>query len=446
MNSIKYMCEMFWDLETRYDLLDWEVQGTKIWQYLRMRLFFSLAERTGLLDKPHHGGLSGLDRLRNLPRYLYNAARYNPFAGDHTVDAVVLEHPRSKLVDGRYVDICSYPLTEQLERAGKSTEILERPYLGRHLRETAPNRRYLDYFSLWATVRKTFSTVNLTGKEKELIDRLETEIALTAGIEFSLKTTFLSAIRHFRAYYALFHRYFEKRQPQKLYLVVSYGQGEAVKAAKDLGIEVVELQHGAFSPCHLGYSFPARTAPLDYFPDTFLVWDDMWKDAAEIPLPRGRIQVYGFSHFERQIDRYRNVQKSERQLLVLSQGSISCRIADLLWQNRERLSEYDVVYKLHPGEYGRTRTNKSLARLSELPNFTVVEDADLYHLFARSTWQVGVYSTAIYEGMAFGCRTVLMNLPGIEYTEHLLKRDDVCTFSEFLDRSAASKSRAAALA
>ncbi len=43
-----------------------------------------------------------------------------------------------------------------------------------------------------------------------------------------------------------------------VYVVVAYFHQHIVGAARDLGIRVVELQHGAISPFHLGYSYPGR--------------------------------------------------------------------------------------------------------------------------------------------------------------------------------------------
>ncbi|HWD79645.1 MAG TPA: hypothetical protein VG497_12200, partial [Kribbella sp.] len=38
-------------------------------------------------------------------------------------------------------------------------------------------------------------------------------------------------------------------------------------------------------------------------------------------------------------------------------------------------------------------------------------------LLATATYQVGVSTTALFEGMALGCRTAVANLPGHEYLE-----------------------------
>ena len=45
----------------------------------------------------------------------------------------------------------------------------------------------------------------------------------------------------------------------------------------------------------------------------------------------------------------------------------------------------------------------------------------LYTLLAQSCWQIGVYSTALFEGIALGCQLILVDLPGIEHMAPLLK-------------------------
>ena len=47
---------------------------------------------------------------------------------------------------------------------------------------------------------------------------------------------------------------------------------------------------------------------------------------------------------------------------------------------------------------------------------------NLYAELAKSTMQVGVFSTAIFEGLAFGLPTYLVDLPGLENMQTLLDR------------------------
>jgi hypothetical protein len=46
----------------------------------------------------------------------------------------------------------------------------------------------------------------------------------------------------------------------------------------------------------------------------------------------------------------------------------------------------------------------------------------LYKLFAESETQVGVYSTAVYEGLAFDLDTYILDAPGSSRMEHLIEQ------------------------
>ena len=85
-----------------------------------------------------------------------------------------------------------------------------------------------------------------------------------------------------------------------------------------------------------------------------------------------------------------------------------------------RKFDYKIVYKLHPFEV--FSWYKDYPWLAE----SKIEIADhqgkqLYRLFAESEVQVGVYSTALFEGLSFGVKTFLVDLPGIDYMEDLLE-------------------------
>jgi hypothetical protein len=87
---------------------------------------------------------------------------------------------------------------------------------------------------------------------------------------------------------------------------------------------------------------------------------------------------------------------------------------------KSHLLNQKIVYKLHPGEYARWK--KEYPWLVDA-DIKVIEDdsVSLYQLFAESKIQIGVNSTAIYEGLSFGLRTFVLNLPGVEYMEDLAK-------------------------
>lgn len=49
----------------------------------------------------------------------------------------------------------------------------------------------------------------------------------------------------------------------------------------------------------------------------------------------------------------------------------------------------------------------------------------LYRLLAESNYQVGAFSTAIYEGLMFNCKTFILDVPGVEYLDDLIDEGHV---------------------
>src|SRR5699024_6383953 len=94
------------------------------------------------------------------------------------------------------------------------------------------------------------------------------------------------------------------------------------------------------------------------------------------------------------------------------------------------------IYKLHPGEYERWKTTYPyLLRAKELGNFSVIDNnnINLYSYFSKSKYQVGVNSTAIFEGLTFGCKTILYNIIGVEYMKDLISKEIVAVVNSAED-------------
>jgi CDP-glycerol glycerophosphotransferase (TagB/SpsB family) len=138
--------------------------------------------------------------------------------------------------------------------------------------------------------------------------------------------------------------------------------------------------------------------------------------------------VYGFPYFQQQKKKYDALTKQPRTFLIISQGTIGKKLSEFIWDCKEVFLDYQVTFKLHPGEYERWKTDyPELVKLSELENFTVIDNSNtnLYKFMAESEYAIGVYSTAVYEALSFDCKVLLVDLPGIEYLEDLINKDFV---------------------
>jgi hypothetical protein len=98
---------------------------------------------------------------------------------------------------------------------------------------------------------------------------------------------------------------------------------------------------------------------------------------------------------------------SVKQILFVSQSSIGLQLSKFAAELDEILpGTYSVVYKLHPNEDESWEDNYPWLAESDV-NVIAEQEPSLYELFSESELQIGVFSTALFEGLAFGLKTLL---------------------------------------
>jgi CDP-glycerol glycerophosphotransferase (TagB/SpsB family) len=87
----------------------------------------------------------------------------------------------------------------------------------------------------------------------------------------------------------------------------------------------------------------------------------------------------------------------------------------------EKLSseQYHIIFKLHPGEYSIWETRYPWLKNDKI-EVIASRERNLYEYLAISDVQVGVYSTAIYEGLGFGLQTFIYDAPHANTMQYLL--------------------------
>ncbi|MHA2020322.1 MAG: hypothetical protein ACW96N_01285, partial [Candidatus Thorarchaeota archaeon] len=162
----------------------------------------------------------------------------------------------------------------------------------------------------------------------------------------------------------------------------------------------------------------------DSFTDYLLSWGEYWNTVAELPISSKNVISVGFPYINMKRESYSKVVK-KNQILFISQYTIGEKLskfaADLSMIPEV---EFEIVYKLHPQELSQWKESYPWLAAS---NVRVIDqpEAVLHELFAESLILIGVYSTAVYEGLAFGLETFLVNAPGIELMAPLLDSNHV---------------------
>lgn len=450
--TVKEICQKIWNLEEKYELNHKEIQGCYPWQLIRMYLYYEITRKTNVFESAQQSSLSLFDKINSFLPFLKNSILSNPLSGKENVDVLIFDHPRKVIFEDEYQDIYSYFLKDTLNQYGKSFETIESPYLNQHFRNNKNIKenhvRFNDRILLGSFIHKTRNRGKLpfTEAEKQLINTVKEELETAFEIEIDLFRIMEDHILNFQYDYKKYIELLQRKRPKVVFLVVAYENKALVAACKKMNIEIIELQHGTISPYHLGYSYPENTRnfnneikKIEYFPDKILSFGDYWKNACPFPIDNENIISMGFPYFEENSKTYMKIAEkkdnehdNQKQILFISQGVIGKYLSKLAYETASNINDsqnFKFIYKLHPGEYGTWKENYDYLTkaVDEFDNFTVIDKSEppLYELFAKSHSQIGAFSTAIYEGLAFNCKTFIIDVPGVEYLDDLIDKNIV---------------------
>lgn len=405
----------FLALEAELTLFERTVDEVHFWERVRFGVHRHLRRELGLIGQAHtKSPHSRAEVFYRLCKHLIVRSPFLAPAGD----VLVWGHERRKRQDdGTWWDIYCDPVISALDT---DFVYLEGSYEGEHLTPARTSGvRYLDFIESapGVALKAGSSDILLSDREVASLERLSRRFEREFGVEVDLADRVGRTLVRRRVQLPLYGRVLARVDPEVALLVVSYGRETFIEACQERAIPVVELQHGVVSEHHFGYSYPGDRSKRA-FPDYFLSFGEFWEDAVELPLADDRIYPVGYPYLETKVERYGGGSDGE-QVVFLSQGTIGPDLSRFAVEFAER-SDREVVYKLHPGEYSRWCREYPWLIDADL-DVVDSHEPELYELLAESAAQVGVYSTALYEGQCFDVETYVVDLQGAAYMDRLIE-------------------------
>jgi hypothetical protein len=324
---------------------------------------------------------------------------------------IILEHPRSNK-DGE--DIYTYDIKQHLDNYVSLSFSVGFSGLRK---KTIYLDTYKIFAKIFAKLFKNFLSNSRFEKYQMFLNELNSHQSLfTSFKEYYLEFIFM---------YYFYRLVFMFHKPLAIFSVVYYENIAFIAAAKSLNIPTVELQHGVIYPYHFGYSYPYSSKNfIGCNPDYICLLSKYWE--ANINYHEASTLItLGNSFLVKKATQY---EKLEKTIIIVSQGIIGHYLVDFLDKNIKDLADYTVYFKLHPSD--RTTWKEKYPLLDQLnskyENLQVVSnEIVLDELQAICRFQIGVFSTAVYEGLENDCYTFLLNINGIEAMENLIKMNKV---------------------
>lgn len=411
--------ESFLCYEYKNQLFDIEFEEFKIWELLRTYIYIDIEQIYNNLQPlfpankiKSHKKISLKNLIRSLKLMLIKDQ-----------DFVFLNNPRRvREDDGKYYCVYTDLLIDLLKPDYKCVTF-EDPYWAlspssnvSHFEPVkTENICYLDLMEYIFKIRKYFYKRIFNKKYKKLhsiIKKIENDIEKEFNCDLSnIFKVGEEKILYMVLTYKTYKRIIKRINPKAVLEFYDVFPSKIVinKIAKELNIPIVEIQHGVVTesnPIFLKYYDSKRK--YDCLPDYVLSYGKKLINTNMIPIKKENIYYVGSLFLNFKKDKYKNETTLKKNILFISQSNLgkylsecASNLAELLRDN----PDYHIIYKMHPYEIG---TNYPCL---DKENITVINnrDKDLYYYQAISSCQVGVYSTGIYEGLAFGLKTYILN-------------------------------------
>lgn len=214
--------------------------------------------------------------------------------------------------------------------------------------------------------------------------------------------------------------------PRILMLTSGYEISEMffVRAAKDLGIRTVELQHGVINSRHMGYRVPEGIG-TEYASEFLFAYYPIEGGYIHNRYKLNQIYPVGSCQLEKKMKCRGRRMRNNKVLLVLTiNDTFLLRFAEELWRKCGGCTE--IVCRLHPEENRNSPNLKHLMKLVDKSLFfEFPENKSIYDSIMDAEWIVGTNTTVLYEASAFNKKCIEIKEPQEKLTGDFTSVTDV---------------------
>lgn len=408
------MINKFNEFEKKYSLFDLQIDDFDIWPYIRFDLYFKIGESIGTLQQGSE--LSQKVLINDFKNIFINTFINNPWFSCNRHDVLIIAHQRRVKENGKFR--CLY--TEELS-ATLPYDCITAEYLfgKKHYKPVKNNNvMYLDYIDVipWVIFKLYISGEIAFEKIANIIyGNIEEYFGVQLNKDYIKSLVKKQYCYHKHKKYLL-KQLLLKISPKVILDTVGYATNQMVlhEVAREMGIPCIELQHGYMGRGHIAYNY-SIDRELRQFPSHLFVFSNYWKNACSFPIATERIIATGFPYMEEQVNKWVKKEGDGEAVRIIVYSSaesfsqLKAFTEDLVKKMKEEKDSFHIIYKLHPLEYGMD--SNDLEELKKLDSVEVINSPQksLYELCATVDFQIGVKSTAIFEGLAYGLGTFILD-------------------------------------
>lgn len=409
-----------------------EVLGLKYWSLIRTFVLNDLiTEVKGVSRLCDNKQKRKKINLYILKRSLFTYKDFNK-------DILLITDTRRILQDGKYESIFTDEL-EKILNEKYSTITLEEPsWVDKNPIEKShltpaltENLKYIDIYEIKALIiKKIFKIFNkkrivlIKNEIHSLFSLFESEFKINLS---QYESQYVDDLIYFITMKKTYTKLIKKINPKCVFI---YYRGFKFKALatlilNELNVKVIEVQHGTIVEDD---PIARKSCSFDNWiskPDYLFAFGEKQVNKKNLIYNSNDIKYVGNLFLEKKLkQKYKyptEFVKGKKHILIISQsviGEYLSEFAAALSKMLELNDEFVIVFKYHPNEISRDYNKLKRNNIIQIKD----SKKEIYQYQKYSYAQVGIFSTALYEGLSFGLPTFVLENPiGTNGTIKMLK-------------------------
>lgn len=410
--------ELIKHIEEKYDVKSVQYKSLSLWLELRSRIYLAISL----------GQESTLTINTKTYKAVFKTMFYGFFNWFRPYDTWIFSAKINRLnIDGKYHD----RLYEYIGEKFKKSLFIE-VTTDFHYNRSCVESKYIVSKSALILLEKVIGLfISTRGIDISEIERIKKDFKINYNPNYAIK----KMIAQYRV--MRFLLFFKK--PKIVFLSPAYTAYGYVKALKEKGVKVIEVQHGVILKEHFGYNIK-EVFSKDYFVDNILTFGEqeieVFKNGKGINyknvIPVGNFYL-DYIHA--------NYSPDEKLAEVINNYKKSFVVS---------LQEIDKTASLIPNILASAKTNpdylfilkprkKSVeyyeSTYENVENVIFIQDINIYQLILQTDFHVTVYSTCAIEAPALGRKNILFNINNLskDIFEHTLTNSKTSVYVDDVD-------------
>jgi hypothetical protein len=403
--------EVIRNIEAKYDLLQYEVDGWCVWPVLR----FSVAKT---LMRLSFAGNKEPFRLRELVFFAAKDLFSLLFPGKSRYFVLTFSSALMEVDEGRYKDVFFDDLLRELGSFFKIEKLNNKSFLTRRKAAFIKSNCTTTAFDLLSTL--ILPKFRRHPDISRVAGALSTELSREPGLELFTSRLIGGLLEDFYWRKKLFAWLLGRIRPQYLFTADGFSDHAAIAAAKEREIKVCELQHGGFikgGPEYGWSSYAASYRAIMPVPDRFFLYGQHWKEQLEgdgfweaglVPIGSTRLD-----HYRKLKSLRRRSHKDDAvDILLTTQGldtkKLIAFIGEFL-QLADKSLLVSLTIKMHPAyESDKRIYEKAFSADHRVRIISGSETPSTFELLTTADLHLSISSTCHYDALGLGVPTVIL--------------------------------------